>query len=68
MLRGQQQFVLAGCFGGDAEGEAWVLTTMSEESIATLKSDADVERSGSPPRAADSLSNEGIYVLNWCKY
>ncbi len=41
MLRGQQKVVLAGCFHGDAENEAWAVTTTSKESIINLKSDAE---------------------------
>ena len=39
MLRGEKQFILAGCVQGDAEEEAWVVTSNKKEPISTLKSD-----------------------------
>lgn len=41
ILRGQQSFVIAGCFSGDAEDEACSITSTSKEQIPTLLCDAE---------------------------
>ena len=41
VILGEQQFILAGCVQGDAEEEAWVVTSNKKEPISTLKSDAE---------------------------
>ena len=38
---GQQKFILAGCFRGKAEDEAWAVTTTGKELIVTIKPDSE---------------------------